>query len=213
MSMPTERPMASTSYASRFFGGPPLSVIFRLMLLSILVGVILKVLGLDPLQHPAQHRGPCPRRLEHGLRRHRVAVALFPARRADRRADLAGAAPHARAARTVGLFRPGLRGHRGGVEADQFVEPRVAAALQRSAQFGLDLVDQRKSAEDQRAVELHQAGAGANLGERGRARNRCRRRRSAGTHLRPAHRSPPACALRAQTADGPKARPPPSRLP
>jgi hypothetical protein len=41
--------MASTSYASRFFGGPPLSVIFRLILLSILVGVILKVIGLDPL--------------------------------------------------------------------------------------------------------------------------------------------------------------------
>jgi hypothetical protein len=33
---------------SRFFGGPPLSVIFRLILLSILIGVILQVLGLDP---------------------------------------------------------------------------------------------------------------------------------------------------------------------
>ncbi len=33
---------------TRFFGGPPLSVLFRLILLSILVGVILKVLGLDP---------------------------------------------------------------------------------------------------------------------------------------------------------------------
>ena len=32
----------------RFFGGPPLMVIFRLVLLSILVGVILRVLGLDP---------------------------------------------------------------------------------------------------------------------------------------------------------------------
>jgi hypothetical protein len=41
--------MANTNHASRFFGGPPLSVIFRLVLLSILVGVILKVLGLDPL--------------------------------------------------------------------------------------------------------------------------------------------------------------------
>src|SRR4051794_20968761 len=49
MSMPTESPMDSPSYTSRFFGGPPLSVIFRLILLSILVGVILKVLGLDPL--------------------------------------------------------------------------------------------------------------------------------------------------------------------
>jgi hypothetical protein len=34
--------------AYRFFGGSPLSVIFRLVLLSILVGVILKVIGLDP---------------------------------------------------------------------------------------------------------------------------------------------------------------------
>jgi hypothetical protein len=33
---------------TRFFGGPPLAVIFRLILLSILVGVILEVLGLDP---------------------------------------------------------------------------------------------------------------------------------------------------------------------
>ena len=34
---------------SRFFGGPPLSVILRLVLLSILVGVILAAIGLDPL--------------------------------------------------------------------------------------------------------------------------------------------------------------------
>jgi hypothetical protein len=33
---------------TRFFGGPPLSVIFRLILLSILIGVILQALGLDP---------------------------------------------------------------------------------------------------------------------------------------------------------------------
>ncbi len=37
-----------TSPLARFFGGPPLSVIFRLVLLSVLIGVILKVLGLDP---------------------------------------------------------------------------------------------------------------------------------------------------------------------
>jgi hypothetical protein len=36
------------SQVTRFLGGPPLSVIFRLVLLSVLVGVILKVLGLDP---------------------------------------------------------------------------------------------------------------------------------------------------------------------
>jgi hypothetical protein len=33
---------------SRFFGGPPLAVIGRLILLSILVGVILAAIGLDP---------------------------------------------------------------------------------------------------------------------------------------------------------------------
>jgi Domain of unknown function (DUF6460) len=47
MSLPREKPMAN-AHLDRFFGGPPLSVIFRLILLSILVGVILKVLGLDP---------------------------------------------------------------------------------------------------------------------------------------------------------------------
>jgi hypothetical protein len=41
--------MTRASYVNRFFGGPPLAVIFRLVLLSILVGVILKVLGLDSL--------------------------------------------------------------------------------------------------------------------------------------------------------------------
>ena len=47
MTLPTERPMARSAL-DRFFGGPPLMVIFRLVLLCILVGVILKVIGLDP---------------------------------------------------------------------------------------------------------------------------------------------------------------------
>jgi Family of unknown function (DUF6460) len=33
---------------NRFFGGPPLSVLARLVLLSILVGVVLSAVGLDP---------------------------------------------------------------------------------------------------------------------------------------------------------------------
>jgi len=33
---------------NRFFGGPPLSVALRVILLSVLVGVILSALGLDP---------------------------------------------------------------------------------------------------------------------------------------------------------------------
>ena len=34
--------------ASRFLGGPPLSVALRLILLSVVVGVILHALGFDP---------------------------------------------------------------------------------------------------------------------------------------------------------------------
>jgi hypothetical protein len=33
---------------NRFFGGPPLSVALRIILLSVLVGVILSAIGLDP---------------------------------------------------------------------------------------------------------------------------------------------------------------------
>ncbi len=33
---------------NRFLGGPPLAVLARLILLSILVGVILSVIGIDP---------------------------------------------------------------------------------------------------------------------------------------------------------------------
>ena len=38
----------SQDLMQRFFGGPPLAVIGRLILLSILVGVILAAIGLDP---------------------------------------------------------------------------------------------------------------------------------------------------------------------
>lgn len=39
--------MANNS-ANRFFGGSPLSVLVRLVLISVLVGVILSAIGLDP---------------------------------------------------------------------------------------------------------------------------------------------------------------------
>ena len=45
---PMERPMSNDT-ATRVFGGSPLGVIVRLILVSILVGVILSALGLDPL--------------------------------------------------------------------------------------------------------------------------------------------------------------------
>jgi len=47
MGPPTETSM-SNGTASRFFGGSPLGVIVRLILVSILVGVVLSAFGLDP---------------------------------------------------------------------------------------------------------------------------------------------------------------------
>jgi hypothetical protein len=44
---PTERPMANNTM-TRVFGGSPLAVLGRLVLVSILVGVVLSTLGLDP---------------------------------------------------------------------------------------------------------------------------------------------------------------------
>src|SRR6185295_7645639 len=38
----------TNDYVSRFLGGPPLAVFGKLVLLSILVGVVLAALGLDP---------------------------------------------------------------------------------------------------------------------------------------------------------------------
>ena len=38
----------ANEHVNRFLGGPPLAVVGRLILLSILVGVILHALGLDP---------------------------------------------------------------------------------------------------------------------------------------------------------------------
>lgn len=51
---------------TRFFGGPPLAVLGKLVLLSILIGVVLSTLGVDPwniadnlgrLFHIVWHRG------------------------------------------------------------------------------------------------------------------------------------------------------------
>ena len=48
MSQINERPALPHAAYSRFLGGPPLAVFFRLVLLCVLVGVILSALGFDP---------------------------------------------------------------------------------------------------------------------------------------------------------------------
>ena len=97
MSMPTRKPDAD-NYVSRFFGGPPLSVIFRLILLSILIGVILEVLGLDPWNIIDSLRSLV---LRYGLRRSALVVALSPSGCRGGSADLADRAAHARGQRAM----------------------------------------------------------------------------------------------------------------
>jgi hypothetical protein len=48
MSQINERPALPHAGYSRFLGGPPLAVFFRLVLLCVLVGVILHALHFDP---------------------------------------------------------------------------------------------------------------------------------------------------------------------
>jgi hypothetical protein len=45
---PGPPPPASPSPLTRFFGGPPAMVLLRLVLLSVVVGVVFAALGLDP---------------------------------------------------------------------------------------------------------------------------------------------------------------------
>ena len=85
----------------RFLGGSPLAVAFRLILLSILVGVVLAAIGFDPWNIVNSIRPAVSAHLGSRLRRHQLAVALLPARRRDRDPDLAAVADVRRAARAV----------------------------------------------------------------------------------------------------------------
>ena len=64
-----------------FLGGSVLGVLVRLIVLSIVVGVVLSALGITPQQHllPVQH--PVAADLRSGLRRHRVRARLLDPRR------------------------------------------------------------------------------------------------------------------------------------
>ena len=93
--------IGAPEHVHRFFGGPPLAVLGRLILLSILVGVILAAIGLDPW-NISNSVAPADRAyLDDGLRCRALALALFPARRRDRGADLAPGAARQSAARRL----------------------------------------------------------------------------------------------------------------
>ena len=74
---------------NRFLGGSPLAVLGKLILLSILIGVVLSALGLDPWNIVESVRRADPQHLGHGLRRGALALVVFPARRRDGDPDLA----------------------------------------------------------------------------------------------------------------------------
>ena len=66
----------------------------------------------------------------------------------------------------VSSTRPVLRRHRGGVDTHEFVDARMAAAIERDGEVRLDHVQQPQAVKHQRAVKLHQVGAGADLFQR-----------------------------------------------
>ena len=104
----------------RFLGGSPLAVAFRLILLSILVGVVLAAIGFDPWNIVNSIRLLFQRIWDLGFDADQRAVALLPARRRDRHPDLVPVAAVRRAARAidrapasfVGCHHPGSRPRR-----------------------------------------------------------------------------------------------------
>ena len=98
---------------TRFLGGSPLAVLWRLILLSILVGVLLSVFGLDPWNIVRSVQKSGSPGLGDGLRGGRVGMALFPARRRSGGADLADHPPCQGAAQlnTSSLRDPGNPSH------------------------------------------------------------------------------------------------------
>ena len=69
-SIETSRPAPTQSDSvTRFLGGSPLAVLGRLILLSILVGVVLSAFGLDPLNILRSIQRLFETHLESGLRR------------------------------------------------------------------------------------------------------------------------------------------------
>ena len=93
---------ASNDGLYRFLGGSPLAVAFRLILLSILVGVVLAAIGFDPWNILHSIQTAVPAALGSRLRRRQLAVALLPARRRDRDPDLAAVAAVRQPARPIG---------------------------------------------------------------------------------------------------------------
>ena len=92
---------ASNDGLYRFLGGSPLAVAFRLILLSILVGVVLAAIGFDPWNILNSIRLLFQRLWDLGFDADQLAVALLPARRRDRDPDLAAVAAVRRPARPI----------------------------------------------------------------------------------------------------------------
>ena len=129
----------SNDTVTKVFGGSPLAVLGRLVLVSILVGVVLAALGLDPFDIMQQRGAADPLDLEHGLRRVPLAVALFPARRGDRDPDLDHHAHGQCAAREIVQLGQLSAVISAASDADHRRQRVAVAALERRQQVGLDL--------------------------------------------------------------------------
>ena len=97
-----------------------------------------------------------------------------------------------------------------GIRADDFRQRVAARAQQRRRQVALDVLDQAKALVDQRGIKLDQAGAGADLCQRGAAGVDAADADQGEWRLPHAHRFPPPSVSTGGTAGGQKDRPAPS---
>jgi len=175
----------ANNYLNRFFGGPPLSVIFRLILLSILIGVILEVIGLDPWNLIESLKRLVLRIWDMGfdavrwlwrylllgaavgtdlVRRARHARGQGPMIVLTRRPDFGPDFGRTwRNRRNLPLCRPLLRRHRGSVCPDKLVDSRLPSSTQHFRQLGFDGRDESQPVKHERAVELDQGRTRSDL--------------------------------------------------
>ena len=165
----------------RLFGGNPGLVLIRLVVLSLIVGVLLAALGFSPFDIIDSVRRLIQRIYDMGFAAVEKAAATSCsapsscsdlADRAPAQAD--GAREPRRSARHQfaqprGLERTSRKGPRGpriGTAADEGGKTGGGGLLDRLDQRLLDAADQRGPLEDEPGIELEQRGARFNLGKR-----------------------------------------------
>ena len=162
-----------------FLGGSVLGVLVRLIVLSIVVGVVLSALGITPENIFYQFNILLQRIYDLGFGAIEFGARLPHPRRHGGGAGVVHLAPDqgvaafgraaAAARRHLGLSLEGLCRPIGRARPTRSAIDRAPAWRTAAASVVLDALDQAGALVDQAGVELHERGAGLDLGERRRA--------------------------------------------